>query len=390
MLDFHSGGKTLDFLPFCAAHILPDKAQEAEGLRRRRGVLGALVDEDAGDRCGRHVRHGGRGDGQGLRHHRARRRRHRARRDGAASPGAACSTCCAMPASSPATVETPPTRWLDMPSGDCFAFAEDERHDRDDGRSRRAGREGRRSSPASTASAAPALAPQEIRAKMSGHAGGAAFPRPGQGGRLRVGDCGGGGLALARAGAHCALQHMHVCHAQRILARIMGRAYFIPSRPSILPDAMPTAECGAPPPAPHLRSNPPHLLPRRVFFAFFRAHRQVPVAHPCLPRHRARERHPVASRNMRTPGPGSMPCTDTSMAEREARDARRASLKQRGGKEWCCERGLNSRPLPYQGSALPLSYRSLRMRRTSAISIRQRKACVGSCGRPVAATTRPQ
>ena len=29
MLDFHSGGKTLDFLPFCAAHVLPDKAQEA-------------------------------------------------------------------------------------------------------------------------------------------------------------------------------------------------------------------------------------------------------------------------------------------------------------------------------------------------------------------------
>ena len=29
VLDFHSGGKTLDFLPFCAAHILPDKAQEA-------------------------------------------------------------------------------------------------------------------------------------------------------------------------------------------------------------------------------------------------------------------------------------------------------------------------------------------------------------------------
>lgn len=29
---------------------------------------------------------------------------------------------------------------------------------------------------------------------------------------------------------------------------------------------------------------------------------------------------------------------------------------------WCCERGLNSRPLPYQGSALPLSYRSRRWR----------------------------
>ena len=27
-------------------------------------------------------------------------------------------------------------------------------------------------------------------------------------------------------------------------------------------------------------------------------------------------------------------------------------------KSWCCWRGLNSRPLPYQGSALPLSYSS--------------------------------
>lgn len=29
VLDFHSGGKTLDFLPFAAAHILDDKTQEA-------------------------------------------------------------------------------------------------------------------------------------------------------------------------------------------------------------------------------------------------------------------------------------------------------------------------------------------------------------------------
>ncbi len=29
VLDFHSGGKTLDFLPFAAAHVLADKAQEA-------------------------------------------------------------------------------------------------------------------------------------------------------------------------------------------------------------------------------------------------------------------------------------------------------------------------------------------------------------------------
>jgi N-alpha-acetyl-L-2,4-diaminobutyrate deacetylase len=28
-VDFHSGGKTLDFLPFCCAHVLDDKAQQA-------------------------------------------------------------------------------------------------------------------------------------------------------------------------------------------------------------------------------------------------------------------------------------------------------------------------------------------------------------------------
>ena len=27
--------------------------------------------------------------------------------------------------------------------------------------------------------------------------------------------------------------------------------------------------------------------------------------------------------------------------------------------KWCCRRELNSRPLPYQGSALPLSYGSI-------------------------------
>ncbi|MGJ8622616.1 MAG: N(2)-acetyl-L-2,4-diaminobutanoate deacetylase DoeB [Yoonia sp.] len=32
VLDFHSGGRTLDFLPFAAAHILDDKAQEAASM----------------------------------------------------------------------------------------------------------------------------------------------------------------------------------------------------------------------------------------------------------------------------------------------------------------------------------------------------------------------
>ena len=29
VVDIHSGGKTLDFVPFAAAHVLPDKEQEA-------------------------------------------------------------------------------------------------------------------------------------------------------------------------------------------------------------------------------------------------------------------------------------------------------------------------------------------------------------------------
>src|SRR5690606_26975912 len=49
--------------------------------------------------------------------------------------------------------------------------------------------------------------------------------------------------------------------------------------------------------------------------------------------------------------------------------------------EWCCQRGLNSRPLPYQGSALPLSYGSNRMRRTSATSFRQVQGSKTACAK---------
>ncbi|MEM7303770.1 MAG: succinylglutamate desuccinylase/aspartoacylase family protein, partial [Pseudomonadota bacterium] len=36
VLDFHSGGKTLDFLPFAAAHVLDNKAQEAACMEAMR------------------------------------------------------------------------------------------------------------------------------------------------------------------------------------------------------------------------------------------------------------------------------------------------------------------------------------------------------------------
>jgi hypothetical protein len=45
---------------------------------------------------------------------------------------------------------------------------------------------------------------------------------------------------------------------------------------------------------------------------------------------------------------------------------------------WCCRTGLNCRPLPYQGSALPLSYGSRRWMRESAEKNPQ--------GRPILAT----
>ena len=80
-------------------------------------------------------------------------------------------------------VERLPTRWLDMPSGDCFAFAEENgmietmadlgkavERDAVIARIHRIGRTG--------------LAPQEIRAKMSGLLAARHFP-----GLVKAGDC---------------------------------------------------------------------------------------------------------------------------------------------------------------------------------------------------------
>ena len=81
--------RTLDFLPFAAAHVLPDKAQEARCFAAVAAFAApysmqmleidavGMFDTAAED------------DGQDLRHHRARRRRHRPRRDRAPSPSAA-------------------------------------------------------------------------------------------------------------------------------------------------------------------------------------------------------------------------------------------------------------------------------------------------------------
>ena len=46
--------------------------------------------------------------------------------------------------------------------------------------------------------------------------------------------------------------------------------------------------------------------------------------------------------------------------------------------KWCCRRELNSRPLPYQGSALPLSYGSLLLRPLTATARQIRQVSLKS------------
>ena len=52
-----------------------------------------------------------------------------------------------------------------------------------------------------------------------------------------------------------------------------------------------------------------------------------------------------------------MPCAPARLAQGRAWQAPPPLVWTRG--EWCCRGGLNSRPQPYQGCALPLSYGSI-------------------------------
>ena len=124
VLDFHSGGKTLDFLPFCAAHILPDKQQEAEAFRLVR-AFGApwsvkMLEIDAvgmydtaAEAMGKvfvTTELGGGGTAS-------------ARTAGIAMRG--CRNLLIAAGLLKGEVREQPTQWLDMPDGDCFTFAED-------------------------------------------------------------------------------------------------------------------------------------------------------------------------------------------------------------------------------------------------------------------------
>lgn len=124
-LDFHSGGKTLDFMPFCAAHVRPDKALEAQGFAaveafsapwsmKMLEIDAVGMFDTAAEDMGKlfiTTELGGGGTSRAQTVRIARRGVLNVLRHAGIVAGA---------------VEKAPTQWLDMPSGDCFSFAEDD------------------------------------------------------------------------------------------------------------------------------------------------------------------------------------------------------------------------------------------------------------------------
>jgi N-alpha-acetyl-L-2,4-diaminobutyrate deacetylase len=182
VFDFHSGGRTLDFVPFCAAHTLPDKALERKAFdavaafaapfsMRMIEIDAVGMYDTAAEEMGKvfvSTELGGGGTSRAQTVRIARRGilnvlRHAGIVDGA--------------------VEKTRTQWLDMPSSDCFSFAEDDgmietmvdlSEPVEEGavlaRIHSTGRTG--------------VAPQEVRAKMSGILAARHFP-----GLVKAGDC---------------------------------------------------------------------------------------------------------------------------------------------------------------------------------------------------------
>lgn len=123
VLDFHSGGKTLDFLPFCAAHIVPDKVLEArafslvEAFSAPYSMKMLEIDavgmyDTAAEEMGKvfiTTELGGGGTAT-------------ARSAGIAKRGV--RNMLRQAGIIEGEPEMSETRWLDMPDGDCFAFAE--------------------------------------------------------------------------------------------------------------------------------------------------------------------------------------------------------------------------------------------------------------------------
>lgn len=125
VLDFHSGGRTLDFLPYAAAHELPDKDQEKRCFEAVRAFAAPysmrMIEIDsvgmydtAAEELGKvFVTTELSGGGTSS-----------ARTVAIAKRGAMNILKHAGIVAGPP--EAARTRWLDMPSDDCFRFAEDD------------------------------------------------------------------------------------------------------------------------------------------------------------------------------------------------------------------------------------------------------------------------
>jgi len=182
VFDFHSGGKTLDFVPFCAAHTLSDKALEQKAFdavaafsapfsMRMIEIDSVGMYDTAAEEMGKvfvSTELGGGGTSRAQTVRIARRGILNVLRHAGIVAGAA---------------ERDRTQWLDMPSGDCFSFAEDDGMIEtmvDLGESVQEGSVLARIHSVGRTG----VAPQEIRAKMSGMLAARHFP-----GLVKAGDC---------------------------------------------------------------------------------------------------------------------------------------------------------------------------------------------------------
>lgn len=182
VLDVHSGGKTLDFVPFCAAHVLPDKAQEAKAFaavaafsapysNRMIEIDTVGMYDTAAEEMGKvfvTTELGGGGTIRAATARIARRGITNVLRHAGIVAGA---------------VDHQPTQWLDMPSSDCFSFAED------DGMVETLMDLGEKVTEGDVIARIHAIdrtgeAPQLIHAKMSGILAARHFP-----GLVKAGDC---------------------------------------------------------------------------------------------------------------------------------------------------------------------------------------------------------
>jgi len=123
VLDFHSGGKTLDFLPFCAAHILPDKEQERKGFEfveafgapysmKMLEIDAVGMYDTAAEEMGKifiTTELGGGGTATARSAEIAKRGVMNVLKHAGVVRG---------------KIEPRPTQWLDMPDDDCFIFSE--------------------------------------------------------------------------------------------------------------------------------------------------------------------------------------------------------------------------------------------------------------------------